>query len=85
MQHTGELSSAFNTEASVEYMDDQEVTGKLDFMRASWQRLEVTAQLTTPFEDWTQTQAEYRHSADAGKGWNRDTHSTSWHTQYRHT
>ena len=51
----------------MEYMDDQEVTGKLDFMRASWQRLEVTAQLTTPFEDWTQTQAEYRHSADGGK------------------
>ncbi|XP_076472801.1 uncharacterized protein LOC143302134 isoform X1 [Babylonia areolata] len=63
-QHIGELSSTFNTEAKVEYTDGQEVAGKLDFMRASWRRLEVTAELTTPFEDWTQTRAEYRHNAD---------------------
>ncbi|XP_076436385.1 uncharacterized protein LOC143275928 [Babylonia areolata] len=63
-QHIGELSSTFNTEAKVEYTDGQEVAGKLDFTRATWQRLEVTAELTTPFEDWTQTRAEYRHTAD---------------------
>lgn len=67
-QHIGELSSSFNSEAKVEFTDGQEVTGKLDFMRATWRRLEVTAQLSTPFEDWTQTQAEYRHTADNGKG-----------------
>ncbi|KAK7094147.1 hypothetical protein V1264_007812 [Littorina saxatilis] len=63
-QHIGELSSSFNSEAKVEFTDGQEVTGKLDFMRATWRRLEVTTQLSTPFEDWTQTQAEYRHTAD---------------------
>ena len=67
-QHIGELSRAFNSEAKVEYMDGQEVAGKLDFMHADWRRVEVTAQLTTPFEDWTHTQSEYRHNADNGEG-----------------
>ncbi|KAL8574776.1 hypothetical protein ACOMHN_035319 [Nucella lapillus] len=64
-QHMGEVGSAFSSEAKVQYTDGQELTGKLDFVRASWRRLEVTAELTTPFQDWTQTRTEYRHNADS--------------------
>ncbi|KAL8574772.1 hypothetical protein ACOMHN_035315 [Nucella lapillus] len=64
-QHMGEVGSAFSSEAKVQYTDGQELTGKLDFVRASWRRLGVTAELTTPFQDWTQTRAEYRHNADS--------------------
>ncbi|KAK7501815.1 hypothetical protein BaRGS_00006901, partial [Batillaria attramentaria] len=63
-QHYGQLAGAFNTEVKVEYMDDTEITAKVDFMRAGWQRLEMTSQLTTPFEGWTQSSAEFRYSTD---------------------
>ncbi|KAL8597069.1 hypothetical protein ACOMHN_057558 [Nucella lapillus] len=60
----GEVSGVVSTEGTVQYRDGEEVSGKLDLLLTTWRRLQVTAQLTTPLEDWTHTRVEYRHQAD---------------------
>ena len=66
-QHVGDLSSSFKSEARAGYENGEEISAKVDMMRASWRRLEFSASLNTPFENFENTMAEYKHSASGGE------------------
>ncbi|XP_070194611.1 uncharacterized protein [Littorina saxatilis] len=59
--HSGDLNR-FNSQGSVTYLDDQEISTKANFYRYEWSRIEAAAELSTPFSGLESTKAEYRHA-----------------------
>ena len=63
-KHSGDLNR-FDSQGSITYMDDKEISGKVNFYRYLWRRVEATAELSTPFSGFKSTKAEYRHAGSA--------------------
>ena len=63
-KHSGDLDR-FNSQGSITYMDNKDISGKVGFYRYMWRRVEATAELNTPFSGFRSTKAEYRHAGSA--------------------
>lgn len=60
-EHRGDTDQ-FVTKGTLRYMDGQEAEGSLDFQRREWKRVNMTAILKLPIEDYKDNKLTYEHT-----------------------